>query len=181
MEETKTYRLGDICLTNQCQYSPQENWQVIEYLDTGSITRNSIDSIQIINDSKELPSRARRKVKDFDIIYSTVRPNQYHYGILRNPAQNLLVSTGFTVLTVNQSIANPYYVYYYLTQDSVTNTLQAIAEQSVSAYPSLKPIDIENVIIELPPLDVQNRIASILTSLDGKIELNNRINHNLPC
>ena len=179
MEEWKIYRLGDVCLTNQNQYSPRENWHTIEYLDTGSITRNAIESTQTITAAEELPSRARRKVQDLDIVYSTVRPNQCHYGLLRNPAHNLLVSTGFVVFTVNQSIANPYYVFYYLTQDSITTALQAIAEQSVSAYPSLKPADIEDIKIELPPLEVQNRIADILSSIDNKIELNTRINHNL--
>ena len=179
MEEWKIYRLGDVCLTNQNQYSPRENWHTIEYLDTGSITRNAIESTQTITAAEELPSRARRKVQDLDIVYSTVRPNQCHYGLLRNPAHNLLVSTGFVVFTVNQSIANPYYVFYYLTQDSITTALQAIAEQSVSAYPSLKPADIEDIKIKLPPLEVQNRIADILSSIDNKIELNTRINHNL--
>ena len=179
MEEWKTYKLGEISEVNKSQYSPKENWQNFLYLDTGSITRNQIDSIQTISSATELPSRARRKVVNFDIVYSTVRPNQCHYGILKNPKTNLLVSTGFAVITVNQDVANPLFVYYYLTQDYIIDALQAIAEQSVSAYPSIKPSDIENVEVYLPPLNIQNTIANILSSLDSKIELNNRINHNL--
>ena len=179
MEEWKTYKLSEISEVNKSQYSPKENWQNFLYLDTGSITRNQIDSIQTISLATELPSRARRKVVNFDIVYSTVRPNQCHYGILKNPKTNLLVSTGFAVITVNQEVANPLFVYYYLTQDYIIDTLQAIAEQSVSAYPSIKPSDIENVEVYLPPLNIQNTIANILSSLDSKIELNNRINHNL--
>ena len=179
MEEWKTYKIGEISEVNKSQYSPKENWQNFLYLDTGSITRNQIDSIQTISLATELPSRARRKVVNFDIVYSTVRPNQCHYGILKNPKTNLLVSTGFAVITVNQEVANPLFVYYYLTQDYIIDALQAIAEQSVSAYPSIKPSDIENVEVYLPPLNIQNTIANILSSLDSKIELNNRINHNL--
>ena len=179
MEEWKTYKIGEISEVNKSQYSPKDNWQNFLYLDTGSITRNQIDSIQTISLATELPSRARRKVVNFDIVYSTVRPNQCHYGILKNPKTNLLVSTGFAVITVNQEVANPLFVYYYLTQDYIIDALQAIAEQSVSAYPSIKPSDIENVEVYLPPLNIQNTIANILSSLDSKIELNNRINHNL--
>ena len=179
MEEWKTYKIGEISEVNKSQYSPKENWQNFLYLDTGSITRNQIDSIQTISLATELPSRARRKVVNFDIVYSTVRPNQCHYGILKNPKTNLLVSTGFAVITVNQEVANPLFVYYYLTQDYIIDALQAIAEQSVSAYPSIKPSDIENVEVYLPPLNIQNTIANILSCLDSKIELNNRINHNL--
>ena len=179
MEEWKTSRIGEISEINKSQYSPKDNWQNFLYLDTGSITRNQIDSIQTISSAAELPSRAKRKVVDFDIVYSTVRPNQCHYGILKDPKTNLLVSTGFAVITVNQKVANPLFVYYCLSQDHIIEALQAIAEQSVSAYPSIKPSDIENVEICLPPLNIQNKIATILSSLDDKIALNNRINHNL--
>ena len=61
-----------------------------------------------------LPSRARRKVKDKDILFSTVRPNQRHIGILQNPQHNLLVSTGFTVIYANQDVADHYFLYYFL-------------------------------------------------------------------
>ena len=127
MEEWKTYKIGEISEVNKSQYSPKENWQNFLYLDTGSITRNQIDSIQTISLATELPSRARRKVVNFDIVYSTVRQNQCHYGILKNPMTNLLVSTGFAVITVNQEVANPLFVYYYLTQDYIIAALHAIA------------------------------------------------------
>ncbi len=180
MEEWKTYRIKDICLVNTNQYSAKDGWQNVLYLDTGNITENHIGDIQFFSlPSDELPSRARRKVKHNDIIFSTVRPNQRHYGILNHPANNLLVSTGFTVLTAKPEIADPYFVYYYLTQSELIDYLQGVAEQSVSAYPSLKSSDIEEIEIALPPIAEQKRLSSVLRSLDSKIELNNRINHNL--
>ena len=180
MEEWKTYRIKDICLVNTDQYSAKEGWETVQYLDTGNITENHIGDIQLFSlPSDELPSRARRKVKHNDIIFSTVRPNQKHYGILNHPANNLLVSTGFMVLTAKSGIADPYFVYYYLTQSELIDYLQGVAEQSVSAYPSLKSSDIEEIEIALPPIAEQKRLSSVLRSLDSKIELNNRINHNL--
>ena len=180
MEEWKTYKIKDICLVNTDQYSAKEGWQTILYLDTGNITENHIGDIQFFSlPSDELPSRARRKVKHNDIIFSTVRPNQRHYGILNHPADNLLVSTGFTVLTAKPGIADPFFVYYYLTQPELIDYLQGVAEQSVSAYPSLKSSDIEEIEIALPPIAEQKRLSSVLRSLDSKIELNIRINHNL--
>ena len=180
MEEWKTYRIKDICLVNTDQYSAKEGWETVQYLDTGNIIENHIGDIQLFSlPSDELPSRARRKVKHNDIVFSTVRPNQKHYGILNHPANNLLVSTGFMVLTAKSGIADPYFVYYYLTQSELIDYLQGVAEQSVSAYPSLKSSDIEEIEIALPPIAEQKRLSSVLRSLDSKIELNNRINHNL--
>ena len=180
MAEWQTVRLGEIVKTNQSTYSPKENWQFVNYLDTGNITMNKIDEIQNINTAKDkLPSRARRKVKTNSIIYSTVRPNQLHYGIIKKQPDNFLVSTGFTVIDVNYDKAVPDFIYYALTKQEVTEQLQAIAEQSVSAYPSLKPSDIENLELMLPDKKAQERIVDILRSIDEKIKENNAINNNL--
>lgn len=180
MAEWKTVRLGTIVSTNQDTYSLKENWQFVNYLDTGNITMNRIDKVQHINTSMDkLPSRARRKVKSNSIIYSTVRPNQLHYGIIKEQPENFLVSTGFTVIDVNMEKAVPDYIYYVLTQKEITEHLQAIAEQSVSAYPSLKPSDIENLEVLLPDIDTQKATVAILGVIDEKIKQNTEINNNL--
>ena len=180
MEEWKECKLGDICKSNIYSYSEKDNWAFVNYLDTGNITENKISDIQFIDLSSEsLPSRARRKVQINDIIYSTVRPNQKHFGIIKNQPENFLVSTGFAVLHINKTIADPNFVFYNLIQNENTETLHAIAEQTTSAYPAIKPSDIENLSIKLPPLPTQQKIAAILSSLDDKIELNNKINTNL--
>jgi len=180
MGEWKTYHVGEICTSNASSYGSKENWAYVNYLDTGNITGNVIDSIQFIDLSKEkLPSRAKRKVKRNSIIYSTVRPNQRHYGIIKEQPNNFLVSTGFAVLDPKESIVDADYLYYYLSQYEVVELLHAIAEQSVSAYPSIKASDIEDLEITLPPIEEQRQIATILKSLDDKIKLNTEINKNL--
>ena len=180
MEEWKECKLGDICKTNINSYSEKDNWSFVNYLDTGNITENKISDIQFIDLSSEsLPSRARRKVQINDIIYSTVRPNQKHFGIIKNQPENFLVSTGFAVLHINKTIADPNFIFYNLIQNENTESLHAIAEQTTSAYPAIKPSDIENLSIKLPPLPTQQKIVAILSSLDDKIELNNKISTNL--
>ena len=179
MEEWKEYKIGDIAKTNISQYSLSENWKAIQYLDTGSITKNHISSIEEYFDNNDLPSRARRKVKHGDIVYSCVRPNLCHYGYMDNPPSNLLVSTGFAVITAASNLADARYLYYFLTQNNIVQSLHAIGEQAVSTYPSIKPSDIEDLSISLPPLLIQRKIVAILKSLDDKIEINRRINENL--
>lgn len=180
MTNWQEVRLDDICKINTETYSLEENLKYVNYLDTGNITSNRIENIQHIDlYVDKLPSRARRKVKNGNIIYSTVRPNQLHYGLIKEQPDNFLVSTGFAVLDIDTTKAIPEYVYYSLTQTIHTEALQAIAEQSTSAYPSMKSSDIGNIIIPLPPLDIQKKIAGVLGALDDKIELNNKINNNL--
>lgn len=180
MEAWKKIRLGNTCVTNANSYSSKEEWKFVNYLDTGNITDNIIDSIQYIDTKVEqLPSRARRKVKNGSIVYSTVRPNQRHFGIIKTQPENFLVSTGFAVIDVDADVLDADFLYYLLTQPTLIEALHAIAEQSTSAYPSIKPSDIENLEIMVPELATQKKIADILGGLDRKIAKNNAINDNL--
>lgn len=180
MQDLKKIRLGDVCKINVDSYSTKEKWDFVNYLDTGNITNNTINSIQFIDlKNNKLPNRAKRKVKTDSIIYSTVRPNQRHFGIIKSQPENFLVSTGFAVIEADAGVLNADFLYYLLTQDTIVEVLHSIAEQSTSAYPAIKPSDIENLEIEIPDLSTQKKIASILNSLDRKIVKNTEINNNL--
>ena len=179
-EDWKEVKLGDVCEINKNNYSAKDCWDFINYLDTGNITENNIDEIQTFNTCEDkIPSRAKRKIIPNDIIYSTVRPNQKHFGIIHTPLKNMIVSTGFAVLSEKPTLAMNRFVYYFLSQNSVIDILHTIAEHSTSTYPALKPSDLENVFLKLPPLPEQKAIADTLSCLDDKIELNNKMNKNL--
>jgi type I restriction enzyme S subunit len=178
MSEWKEYKLGKIVRLNKESIDKKYSYQTILYLDTGSITKGKIDSFQEY-DLLKAPSRAKRLVKNYDIVYSTVRPIQRHYGFIINPPKNLVVSTGFSVIETMIDYADPLFIYYFLTSDEIVETLDVIAEASTSAYPSLKPSDIEMLDILLPPLPEQRAIASVLSSLDDKIDLLHRQNRTL--
>lgn len=177
----QTIKLSDVVRTNVSTYSLSDNWEFVNYLDTGNIVANEIALIQRIElaQGEKLPSRARRKVEIGDIIYSTVRPNQLHYGFIDNIPENFLVSTGFAVLHPEKGKIDARFLYYLLVQNDITEKLQAIAEQSTSTYPSIKPSDIENLDFIVPEIKAQRKISNILSAIDKKIELNAQINHNL--
>lgn len=143
--------IGDLADLNPETYSLREGWAEVSYLDTGAISKGRIDATQHINTVEDkLPSRARRKVRAGDIVYSTVRPNQEHYGIIAFPEDHMLVSTGFTVVRVKDERVTSELVYLSLTQPSTIEYLQQIGEQSTSAYPSVKADDIAKLIIGIP-------------------------------
>ncbi len=178
--EWETFELNDICILNKSSYSKKDDWKFINYLDTKNITKGKINEIKYLNPNEDtIPSRAKRKVENKDIIYSTVRPNQEHYGLIENAPENLLVSTGFTTITVDTRKAIPEFVYYFITQNHITESLQTIAEQSTTSYPSIRPSNIGDLIISLPNLHTQKKISSILTNIEHKIKVNENINNNL--
>lgn len=173
------YSIKEIADINRNSLKKEELKKIV-YLDTANLTKNEINEL-VDYDTKtdKVPSRAKRKVEDNDILISTVRPNQEHYGILKNTPDNLIVSTGFAVITPKSDLVDPYYLYAVLTQKKITNYLQVVAENSTSAYPSIKPSVIANLEIDLLTLNKQKSIGKFFKSLEYKIELNNQIISNL--
>jgi type I restriction enzyme S subunit len=168
-DEWRVVKLGDYISTNTTSINKDYPHEKIEYLDTGSLTLGKWGDLKTVF-LKEAPSRAKRLVKHNDILYSTVRPNQLHYGIVRNPIENLVVSTGFCVITCNS--VSPYFVYYLLTDNGMTEYLHSIAEGSTSAYPSLKPSDLESLEFPFPTVNILEKFHKLVDSVWNKIESN---------
>ncbi|GAA7106593.1 hypothetical protein HpBGD24_02850 [Helicobacter pylori] len=169
---------NSVIAINQNNYTKEDNYKKVCYLDTDNITNNRINAFLKIDLTKEkLPSRAKRKCYLNSIIYSSVRPNQRHFGIIKEIPKNFLVSTAFIVIDIiDLEKLNPNYLYYYITQDKITHYLQRIAECGTSSYPSITPLDFLNIKIKLYPLETQQKIARTLSILDQKIENNHKIN-----
>ena len=147
----KYFRIEELCGINKHTLKVAKAPKEILYLDTGSITCGKIselDSIPFV----DAPSRARRLVKHNSIVYSTVRPSLQHYGILKEPPSNMVVSTGFAVLDCKYDISN--IVYLALSHPSVYKYCSLIADCAVATYPSIKPKEIGKVSMALPSLEV---------------------------
>jgi len=168
-EGWESVRIGDFVKTNVASINKGNALKTIRYLDTGSLTEGKIDRYEIL-EIADAPSRARRIVKHNDVLISTVRPNQKHYGILKNPAEDVIVSTGFCVITCDK--INPHFIYTLLTTDEMTEYLHSIAEGSTSTYPSLKPSDIERLEFQLPPQEKLDAFSEYADNTWNKIEYN---------
>ena len=87
-------------------------------------------------------------------------------------------STEFIVLRNIEGITDSKYIYYLI----ISPQVREIAIKSMvgsSGRQRVQQSMLENYEILLPSLDKQREIATILSSLDDKIELNRRINDNL--
>lgn len=154
--------LGEVCEINTDNISFKDKYKVIKYLDSSSVTDNVFDEYQILNpELDEIPNRAKRKVRYNDIVYSTVRPNLKHFGIIKGNTENVVVSTAFAVIRSNNANISNELLYLHLTDESNTNILQGIAEMSKATYPSITPENIMDLKIVIPKL------------FDNVIELNN--------
>ncbi len=77
-----------------------------------------------------------------------------------------------TITRFNESIADPRYVYYWL--KGKKDYLFSIA--SVTRTPILSKSVFEDIDIPIPCLGLQKKVANLLSSIDEKIRINNKIN-----
>ena len=176
MEEWKEYKLGDIVEINQT-----------ESLKKGTVAKKiGMDILQpycrsIPSYSLE-PYTGGTKFKNGDTIMARITPclengktamvniledNEIGFG-----------STEYIVFRAKNNITDPHFIYYLVTSDSIRNP--AIKSMVGSSGRQRVQTDVvANLSINLPPLSTQQKIARILSSLDDKIELNNKINTNL--
>ena len=172
--------LSEVAVINPDTYSPKEEWKYVNYLDTSSITDGCIAEIQRISPSAEkLPSRARRKIVSNDVVFSTVRPNQRHFGIISEPLPNMLASTGFAVIRSKNPLVCNELIYLCLTDDAFIEKMQQLAEQSTSTFPSIKPSDLGVCEIPCPKDDSSSSLTETLKAMFSLIAANHRENASL--
>lgn len=168
--------LGDVADINSLAIDKNYPSEEIEYIDIASVEERRVMQTQMLG-VKDAPSRAKRIVRDNDILISTVRPNLKHYCFIKKASNNLIASTGFAVISAKK--ASAYFLYYLLTADEYTDYLSKIADSHTSAYPSFNPEVIANSRFAVPSLPEQKAIAAVLSALDDKIELLQKNNKTL--
>lgn len=168
-EGWKEVRLGEVINTNNTNLSKNYHHTKIKYIDISSVGTGEI----LFNEEIEFstaPSRAKRLVENGDTIISSVRPGNRNFAFIKNVADNVVVSTGFTTLHAKSEKINPRFLYYLISDNRFTDYLVSV--EKGANYPAISPKDIEDAVVNLPPLETQRKIASILSGYDDLIENN---------
>ena len=114
-----------------------------------------------------------RKVERGDLLLS----NSMSFGRAFITLIDGYIHDGWLRLRSDERVLDKEYLYYFLLSPFAQNQFKSVATGSVVA--NLKSETVKALEVLLPPLPEQKRIAAILSSLDDKIELNNKINANL--
>ncbi len=126
-------RLDDIASINELSVE-RRTQGTIRYIDISSVSSGRI-SWPEPTPWIEAPGRARRGVSDGDTIWSAVRPNRRSYALILDPVDDLVVSTGFAVISPRN--VGPAYLYQVVARDEFINYLVRVVEGS--AYPAVRP------------------------------------------
>ena len=184
-KEWKEYKIGTIC-----EVLSSKRIFAADYVETGIPFYRSKEIIQkslgenieeklYISKEKFLDIKTKFGVpQKLDLLLSAVGERS---GIpyLVNTDEEFYFKDGNLIWfrNFNSSLINSNYLYYWLKSYTGQNSLQNL--MIGSAQKALTIIGIKGLSIKLPPLETQEKIARVLSSLDDKIELNNKINQNL--
>ncbi|MFO6420284.1 restriction endonuclease subunit S [Hylemonella sp. W303a] len=113
------------------------------------------------------PSRARRVLRDGDVLVSTVRPNLKSHLLLDTLLGNWIASTGFSVVRCKPKIACPGFLFALLFSEVVEQQIDALL--TGSNYPAINGRDVANLAFTCPPFDEQVAIARALSDMDEEI------------
>jgi type I restriction enzyme S subunit len=113
------------------------------------------------------PSRARRLVRDGDVIVSTVRTYLRAVARVQQPPRDLLVSTGFAVLRPRDGL-DPEFLGF--AAESSLFVDEVIARSTGVSYPAINASELVRVPLLLPPLAEQRAIAAFLDRETKKID-----------
>lgn len=117
----------------------------LRYLDISSVSLGSINWPERMS-WEYAPSRARRKASQWDTLWSTVRPGRRSYALILENDPELVVSTGFCVITPRA--VGPASLYEVVRRDEFVEYLESMSEGS--AYPAVRPERIAQAVVPLP-------------------------------
>lgn len=114
-----------------------------------------------------------REVKKGDLILS----NSMSFGRVFITLIDGYIHDGWLRLRCDEDVIDKEYLYYFLNSSIAQDQFKSFATGSV--VNNLKSETVKSVKIDLPPLHIQVKIASLLKVFDEKIDYNERINQNL--
>lgn len=160
-EEWEVVRLGEVAEDRRETVDPKKKdiaYVGLEHLTPGTIRLNNYGN------SKEIKSSKSKFYKD-DILYAKLRP-YLDKGVLAEFEG--ICSTDIIVIQPNKRLINPQYLAYFIHiskfLDFATKSMTGVNHPRTS-WSILKTFK-----IPLPPLPTQQKIASMLSAIDEKIE-----------
>lgn len=117
---------------------------------------------------RNAPSRARRVLKKGDILVSTVRPNLMSHYFVQHEVNDLICSTGFSVIRFFEEKLCPGYLYQHLFSSVINNQIEMLI--SGSNYPAINSGDVKQLKVQIGSVEEQTAIATILSDMDAEIQ-----------
>jgi type I restriction enzyme, S subunit len=161
-------RIKEVAWINKSTLSEKTpNNYEFDYVDIGSVTYGVKKFYSERMTFENSPSRAKRIVSKGDTIISTVRTYLKAITYIDYDASNLIVSTGFAVISPKKVLFSKYFSYLSTSNFVVDETC---ASSTGVSYPAINSSVIADLFCLIPPLPEQKEIADYLDTKTAKID-----------
>lgn len=167
----KTVALGSVARSVSQTHLKKEGELI--FLNTSDIERGRILH-RNFSSVASMPGQAKKSVELGDILFSEIRPANGRWALIKESAEDLIVSTKLMVIRPTTDALDPTYLYLFLTSGVTTKWLQILAESRSGTFPQITFDEVSRLELPLPPIEEQRAIAATLGTLDDKIESNRR-------
>ena len=161
--------LGEVARLNPEQARDFGSDRLIKYIDLSTVTfdtgiNSEIDQIPF----NEAPGRARRIIRENDVIVSTVRPYLKGFAFVGKEFEGQIASTGFCVIRAKSELILSELIWALVGSDDFVEFL--IKRSTGSNYPAVRPNDVSDFTFMLPPLNDQVTVSQLIRIFDDLIK-----------
>jgi len=178
MAEWSKVKIGDICKSISETYNGKA--QKVVLINTSDVQEGKVLNHELV-DNQNLKGQFKKTFKKNDILYSEIRPANKRFAYVDfDDTENYIASTKLMVIRADKNVVRPQYLFAVLKSEEVIKELQMLAETRSGTFPQITfGAELAPKEINLPDFATQDKIISILSSIEGKIEENEQINNNL--
>ena len=172
------YRLKDICSIRSGKRIPLGMDFTTEitsypYIRARDIKGGKIQTDDLIYIDEAVFNKIKKYIiKSDDIAITIVGASVGDVAYAQKEVDGFNLTENAVRLTEFNTIVNGKYLFYVLNQEQYHEYMQTVA--GGAAQPKLGIYKVERIKVFLPPLNIQNKIASILTAYDNLIDNNNK-------
>ena len=159
LNNVKSISLNEIAKFSKLRRNPEnEPNKEFLYIDISNINIFTGDiDVQLLK-GYEAPSRARKVVKENNLILSTVRPNRNAVAIIPKDLDNQICSTGLSVIKAEN--INPRFLFAFLKTKYAIK--QLVRMTMASMYPAVSEDDIGLILVPVPENNFQQKIELLV-------------------
>ena len=179
----KEVQLGTVCTFGDGAHTKVNRVEVgVPYLTSkniknGYVELENVDFISYEDYEKlfGISQKSVRHLQEGDVLIGII--GTFGNCYLYKSTDRFGISSSIGIARPNKELLDSKYLYYYLSSNRFEKYTEMYKGGSVQGYTNLPTL--RKIPIYLPPLEKQEKIANILSSLDDKIELNNEMNKTL--
>ena len=178
MKHWKRVVFGDLCDSISDTYHGKDNMVVL-------VNTSDVFNGKILNHNrvpnKNLRGQFKKTFQMDDILYSEIRPANRRFAFVDFANTGAYIaSTKLMVIRPHKNVVRPRFLFALLSSNSVISELQHLAESRSGTFPQITfATEIAPMPVKLPGLVTQDKIISVLSSIEQRITVNTQINDNL--